>query len=232
MDLIGASLREAWSLIAGGDAELLAISGLTLAVAASSTAVALLIGIPAGMGLALARVPGRRPVLALANAGMGMPPVVAGLLVAIVLWRSGPLGELRLIYTPAAMVIAQAVIATPIVVAITAAAVMSLPPVLHLQIRAMGAGRAQYLWLVGREARLPLLAATMAGFGSVVSEVGASMMVGGNIAGETRVLTTATVLEVSRGNFGRALALGMILLALVLAVSVVLTVLQQRARRT
>jgi tungstate transport system permease protein len=183
------------------------------------------------MALALVRFPGQRGLVALANAGTGMPPVVAGLIVAITLWRSGPLGELGLIYTPAAIIVAQALIATPIIVAITAASVMALPPALHLQIRAMGANQRQYLWLVGREARLPLLVAIMAGFGAVVSEVGASQMVGGNLSGETRVLTTAAVLEVSKGNFGTALALGIILLGFIVAIAVVLTSVQQRSRR-
>jgi tungstate transport system permease protein len=141
------------------------------------------------------------------------------------------LGQLGLIYTPGAMVIAQTVIATPVVVAVTSTGVMALPPVLRLQIRAMGAGDARYLWLIAREARLPLLVAAMAGFGAVVSEVGASTMVGGNLSGETRVLTTAAVLEMSRGNFGTALALGLILLAIVLGIALVLAAALHRMRR-
>ncbi len=231
MDLLAEALREARDLLLSGDRDVYAITARTALIAGSSTLLAMLVGIPLGMALALLRFPGQRMVFAVTNAGMGVPPVVAGLFVAILLWRSGPLGELRLIYTPGAMVIAQASIATPLIMAITAAAVMSLPQVLHLQIRAMGANRLQYLWLLAREARLPLLAAVMAGFGAVVSEVGASMMVGGNIAGQTRVLTTATVLEVSKGEFGGALALGFILLALIFAVSVTLTSLQLRQRR-
>ena len=129
------------------------------------------------------------------------------------------------------MVVAQVLIAVPIIVAVTAAAVRSLPPALHLQIRAMGADQRQYFWLVAREARLPLLVAVMAGFGAVVSEVGASQMVGGNIAGETRVLTTAAVLEVSRGEFGTALAFGLILVAFIVAVAGVITGVQVRAQR-
>ena len=231
MDLLVEALREARDLLLSGDRDVYAITARTALIAGNSTLLAMLVGIPLGMALALLRFPGQRMVLAVTNAGMGVPPVVAGLFVAIMLWRSGPLGELRLIYTPGAIVIAQAFIATPLIMAITAAAVMSLPQALHLQIKAMGANQFQYLWLLAREARLPLLAAVMAGFGAVVSEVGASMMVGGNIAGETRVLTTATVLEVSKGEFGGALALGFILLALIFAVSVTLTSLQLRQRR-
>lgn len=231
MGLILEGLAEAWRLLTTGDGDIYGITARTAVITGSSTFVALVIGLPVGLALALARFPGQRGLVALANAGTGTPPVVAGLLVAILLWRSGPLGGLGLIYTPAAIVVAQALIATPIIVAITAAAVMALPPTLHLQIRAMGANQRQYLWLIAREARLPLLVAVMAGFGAVVSEVGASMMVGGNLSGETRVLTTAAVLEVSKGNFGAALALGFILLAFIVVIAVLLTTVQQRARR-
>ena len=231
MDLILDGLAEAWRLLRSGDNDIYGITARTAVITGTSTLVALALGMPLGLGLALMRFPGQRGLVALANAGTGTPPVVAGLVVAILLWRSGPLGGLGLIYTPAAIVIAQAVIATPIIVAITAAAVMALPPTLHLQVRAMGANQRQYLWLIAREARLPLLVAVMAGFGAVVSEVGASMMVGGNLSGETRVLTTAAVLEVSKGNFGAALALGFILLAFIVAIAAVLTTVQQKARR-
>lgn len=231
MDLLIEALREAVRLLRTGDAEVYSITVRTAVITGMATLVAALTGIPIGLGIAVARFPGQRALLALANAGTGLPPVVAGLLVAILLWRSGPFGALGLIYTPWAMVIAQALIATPLVVSFTAAGVMALPPSLHLQIRAMGAGPAQYLWLVAREARLALLVAVMAGFGGVVSEVGAAMMVGGNLAGETRVLTTAAVLEVNRGNFGTALALGLILLSLVVVVSVVVSTAQARIRR-
>jgi tungstate transport system permease protein len=231
MDLIADGIAETWRLLRTGDNDIYGITVRTAVITGSSTLVALLIGLPVGLSLALAQFPGQRSFVALANAGTGTPPVVAGLLVSILLWRSGPLGDLGLIYTPMAIVFAQALIATPIIVAITAAAVMALPPALHLQIRAMGANQRQYLWLVVREARLPLLVAIMAGFGAVVSEVGASMMVGGNLAGETRVLTTAAVLEVSKGRFGSALALSLILLAFIGVIAVVLTTIQQRARR-
>jgi tungstate transport system permease protein len=231
MDLILEGLGEAWRLLTTGENDVYGITLRTAYITGGSTLVALLIGLPLGLALALTRFPGQQGFVALANAGTGMPPVVAGLVVAITLWRSGPLGDLGLIYTPVAIIIAQALIATPLIVAITAAAVMALPPTLHLQVRAMGANQRQYLWLIAREARLPLLVAAMAGFGAVVSEVGASMMVGGNLSGETRVLTTAAVLEVSRGNFGAALALGFILLGFIVAIAVILTAVQQRARR-
>jgi len=161
---------------------------------------------------------------------MGLPPVVVGLFVSIFLWRSGPLGFLELLYTPTAIVIAQLVIAAPIVTGLTLAAVQQIPPQFRLQMVAIGASRAQLLWLLVREARLPMLAAVMAGFGGVVSEIGASMMVGGNIRGQTRVLTTATVMETGKGNFDVAIALSLILLAVTFLVNYLLTALQQRRR--
>jgi tungstate transport system permease protein len=161
---------------------------------------------------------------------MGLPPVVVGLFVSILLWRSGPLGSLGMLYTPSAMIAAQSIIATPIVMGITIGAMQSLPPALRLQILALGATRSQMVWLLVREARLPLMAGVMAGFGGVISEVGASIMVGGNIRGYTRVLTTATVMETGKGNFDVAIALSLILLLASLAVNYALTVIQQRDR--
>jgi tungstate transport system permease protein len=161
---------------------------------------------------------------------MGLPPVSVGLIISILLWRSGPLGGLGLLFTPTAMIIAQAAIATPIVAGLTLAAVQALDPRLQLQLLAIGASPLQMTWWLLREARLPLMAALIAGFGAVISEVGAAMMVGGNIKGETRVLTTATVLEVGRGNFDVAVALTVVLLLLTYAVNLTLTALQQRRR--
>jgi tungstate transport system permease protein len=221
---------QAARLLLSGDPEVLRVTALSLQVSLTATALSLLVGVPLGTWLALARFPGRRLLLGLVNTGMGMPPVVAGLLITVLLWRSGPLGELRLLYTPTAIVVAQFVLAAPIVTGLTVAAMQQLNPRLRLQILALGATRWQLLALLVRETRLPLLAAVMAGFGAVVSEVGASMMVGGNIPGQTRVLTTATVLETSKGNFDLALALGLLLLALIYAVNLTLTWLQQRER--
>ena len=163
---------------------------------------------------------------------MGLPPVVVGLVVAIFLWRSGPFGFLGLIYTPAAMVIAQTIIAAPLVTGFTVAALGSLPPGLRPQLYSLGASRLQMLWLVLQEARLPLFAAIMAGFGAAISEVGASLMVGGNLVGETRVLTTSVVLAAQRGEFAPAIALSIILLALIFLVNLVLTGVQQRESRS
>jgi tungstate transport system permease protein len=180
--------------------------------------------------VALSRFPGRQLVVSLINTGMGLPPVVVGLFVTIFLWRNGPLGFLEILYTPTAIILAQAVIATPIVTGITLAAIQNLPANLPLQILSLGATRIQMVWMLVKEARLPLLAAVMAGFGGVISEVGASIMVGGNIRGYSRVLTTATVMETSRGNFDIAIALGIILLLLAFLVNAILTQIQQRER--
>ncbi len=230
MELIWNGLVEAVRLIVTGDPDVLQITWLSLQISGGATLLSLVGGIPAGMALALARFRGRDLCVALVNTGMGLPPVVVGLFVSIFLWRSGPLGFLELLYTPTAIVIAQFVIAAPIVTGLTMAAMQQLNPKLRLQLLALGASRGQLLWLLMREARLPLLAAVMAGFGGVISEVGASMMVGGNIRGQTRVLTTATVLETGKGNFDLAIALGVILLVLAFVVNYLLTWVQQRGR--
>lgn len=232
MELIWQGVLEALRLILSGDPGVLRITLLSIQISGAATFLSLVVGIPAGVGLALARFPGRGLLVALANTGMGLPPVVVGLFVSIFLWRSGPLGTLELLYTPAAIVIAQFVIAAPIVIGLTVAAMQQLNPKLRLQFMGLGASRGQVLWLLMREARLPLLAAVMAGFGGVISEVGASMMVGGNLLGQTRVLTTATVLETGKGNFDVAIALSIILLALVFGVNYLLTWIQQRGRNS
>ena len=230
MEVLWDGVRQAITIILSGDREVGQITLLSLQVSATATVLSLVVGIPLGALLAFGRFPGRRLALGVAHTGMGLPPVVAGLVVTILLWRSGPLGMLHILYTPAAIVLAQWTIAVPIVTALSAAALQQLDPRLRLQLLALGASRLQVLWLLAKEARLPLLAAAMAGFGGVISEVGASMMVGGNIAGQTRVLTTATVLETSKGNFDRAIALSVLLLVLVYTVNVILTWIQQRGR--
>jgi len=230
MELLWRGILEAARLILTGDPDVLQITWLSLQISGSATLLSLLVGIPAGMALALTRFPGRGLCVTLVNTGMGLPPVVVGLFVSVFLWRSGPLGFLQLLYTPTAMAIAQFIIAAPIVVGLTIAAMQQLNPKLRLQLLALGASRWQMLWLLSREARLPLLAAIMAGFGGVISEVGASMMVGGNLQGQTRVLTTATVLETGKGNFEVAIALSAILLVLAFTVNYLLTRIQQRGR--
>lgn len=211
--------------------DIVEITLLSLAVSGAATLVSLLIGLPIGTWLALSRFRSRHLALSVVNTGMALPPVVAGLFIAILLWRSGILGGLGLMYTPGAMVIAEVVIAAPIVIGLTAAALGQLDPRLQLQLQGLGASRRQTVWWLWREARLPLLAAVMAAFGSVISEVGAAMMVGGNIAHETRVLTTAIVLETGRGEFGNAIVLGLVLLTLAFIVNGVLTWAQQRGTR-
>ena len=228
MELLLEGVRQAVGLLLAGESEVWAILRLSLEVSGSATLVSLALGIPAGAALALARFPGRALVVSAVNSGMGLPPVVVGLFVTILLWRSGPLGGLEILYTPAAIVLAQAVIAAPIVTGITLAAVQSVPEAFRLQLLALGASRVQMLWVVLREARLPMLAAVMAGFGGVISEIGASMMVGGNIKGQTRTLTTAMALETSKGNFEVAIALSLLLLVLVFLVNWALTAIQQR----
>jgi tungstate transport system permease protein len=213
------------------DSEILQITRLSLQVSTLATLISLLIGLPLGTALALAKFPGRAFLLSLINTGMALPPVVVGLFVAMSLWRSGPLGDLRLIYTPAAIIIAQTVIAAPVVTGLTAAALQQLNPRLRLQLYGLGASRVQMVFSLWLEARLPLLAALMAGFGSVISEVGASMMVGGNIKGQTRVLTTAIVLETSKGEFQAAIALSIFLLTITFLINWALTAIQQRGRQ-
>jgi tungstate transport system permease protein len=230
MELILEGIRKAFWLLVTFDPEVMGITLLSLKVSGVATLVSLILGVVVGAVVALTRFTGRRLVVSLINTGMGLPPVVVGLFVSILLWRSGPLGTLGLLYTPTAMIIAQAVIATPIVMGITLAAMQQLPKKLRLQILALGATRVQLLWILVREARLPLLAAVMAGFGGVISEVGASIMVGGNIKGYSRVLTTATVMETSRGNFDMAIALSIILLLLAYLVNLILTHIQQHER--
>jgi len=231
MELIWEGIKQAFYLLFSGDPEVWAITLLSLKVSGLATILSLFIGLPLGTWLALGKFTGRGFSLSLINTGMALPPVVVGLWVSIFLWRSGPLGDLHLIYTPAAIVIAQTIIAAPVVTGLTAAALQQLDPRLRLQLLGLGASRIQMIVALWREARLPLLAALMAGFGSVISEVGASMMVGGNIRGQTRVLTTATVLETGRGEFGMAIALGLILLLLAYLVNLALTGIQQRGAK-
>lgn len=231
METIWLGLKEAAILLWSRDPEVLRITLLTLRVSGSATFISMLLGVPVGIALALARFPGRRVLISLVNLGMGLPPVVVGLVVSILLWRYGPLGALGLMYTPTAMVVAQTLIAAPVVAGFTVAGIGQLDPQLQMQIRALGASRAQLYWLLVREARLSILAAVIAGFGAVVSEIGASMMVGGNIVGQTRVMTTAVAMEVSKGNYPLALGISFLLLLLAYVVTALLTWFQQRGRQ-
>ncbi len=230
MELILEGIKKAFILLFTFDPEVMGITLLSLKISGIATFISLLIGINVGAVVALSTFPGKKIVVSLINTGMGLPPVVAGLFVSIFLWRNGPFGFLGLLYTPSAMIIAQAIIATPIVMGITVAAIQQLPRKMRLQILALGASRIQMVWTLIKEAKLPLLAAVMAGFGGVISEIGASIMVGGNIKGYSRVLTTATVMETSKGNFDIAIALSIILLLLAYLINFILTHIQQRER--
>ena len=230
MGLIWEGIKKAVELLWTLDPEVLGITLFSLKVSVLATGLSLVVGGAAGMALALTRFPGKRLLIAVINTGMGLPPVVVGLFVTILLWRNGPLGFMEILYTPSAIILAQTVIATPIIAGISLAAIQQLPADLRLQILSLGASRWQMLYWLAKEARLPLMAAVMAGFGGVISEVGASIMVGGNIQGSTRVLTTATVMETSKGNFDTAIALSLILMVLTFTVNAVLTHIQQRDR--
>lgn len=228
MEVIWEGVKEAFFLIFHGDPEIWAITWLTLKVSGIATAISLIIGLPLGTWLALQKFTGRGCLFSFINTGMAFPPVVIGLWVSIFLWRSGPFGNLGLIYTPSAMIIAQTIIATPIVIGLTIAALQQLNPFFRIQLLGLGASRLQAVFAMWRETRLLLFAALMAGFGSIISEVGASLMVGGNIKDQTRVLTTAIVLETGKGKFSIAIALGFILLLLAYLVNYGLTIFQQR----
>ena len=227
MGLIWQGIQQAFSLLIHLDPEVMQITLLSLRLSGTATIISLVIGLPLGTWLALGKFPGRQFLLSLINTGMALPPVVVGLGVSLFLWRSGPFGNLSLIYTPDAIIIAQVILAAPIVTGLTAAALQSLDPRLRQQMIGLGASRVQVIWMLWRESRLPLLAALMAGFGSVISEVGASMMVGGNIRYQTRLLTTDIVLETSMGNFDVAIALSVILLLLAYLINLLLTSIQQ-----
>jgi len=202
--------------------DLLPVILLSLYVSGAALAVATVIGVPAGAGLALRPVPGQRLIELLIYTGMGLPPVVVGLFVYLLLSRSGPFGFLSWLFTPAAMITAQVIIALPLVIGLTMSAVASVDPALRLQVRSLGATSAQVMWTVLWEAKAGVTAAIVAAFGGIISEVGAVMLVGGNIEGSTRVLTTAIVLETRKGNIELALALGVVLLGLAFASNFVL----------
>ncbi len=232
MEFLWDGVRQAVDLLLSGDEQVLDIVWVTLRMALWSTLLALAAGLPLGLLLGLARFPGRGSALALVNAGMGLPPVIVGLVVALLLFRGAPLGGLDLLYTLNGVILAQAVLAFPIVAALTASAVQSLPDGLLDQARAFGASRTAVAVLALREARVGVLAATIAAAGSAFAEVGAVVLVGGNIQGQTQTLASAVLVRVSAGEYGTAIALGILLLGLVLLLAAALTVLQQRQTRT
>ncbi len=215
MDTLLDALREALRLLTSFDPALLEVVAMTLRVTGGALVLATLIGLPMGAALGLRdRVPAGGCLMPIIYTGMGLPPVVVGLFVYLMLSNQGPLGPLDWLFTPRAMVAAQTIIALPLIVGLTLTSLRSIDPSVKLQMRSLGATPAQTAWTLIREARLGVLAAIIAAFGGIISEVGAVMLVGGNIEGQTRVLTTAIVLETRRGNFALALALGFILLFL------------------
>ncbi|MYA34390.1 MAG: ABC transporter permease subunit [Gemmatimonadales bacterium] len=224
-------LLEALRLITSGDLYVRDVILRSLQISGSALLLAMVIGLPIGIAVGLTRFRLRLPLVAVINAGLAFPPVVVGLGVFLVLSRAGPLGDLQLLYTPAAMIGAQAILAGPYIAAVSLAAVENIPPDIALQARALGASRRQAIVLQLREVRTSLVAAVAAGFGAIISEVGAVMMVGGNILGETRVMTTAIVLETRRGNFDVAIAMGIVLMLIALGVNAVLLLLGRRTIR-
>ncbi|PKQ30015.1 MAG: tungstate transporter permease [Actinobacteria bacterium HGW-Actinobacteria-10] len=231
MQIYTDAIVQGWQLLASGTLDVWSIVLASLRVSGMATSIALLLGIPAGYLLGTARSVSRHVALVFANTGMGMPPVAVGLIVAMTLSRRGPLGDMGLLYSQTAMVIAQLVIATPVIMAVTAASVSGVPRELRLQARSLGASRFHEMALTLREARMGLFAAVAAGFGAIISEVGASQMLGGNLEGETRVMTTAMVQFTRMGRYGPALALGVILVGIVLAVNILLTTVQTSGER-
>ena len=222
MDLLVQAIRDAVDLIIRADPELLRIAGLSLTVSLAATTIAALVGVPLGIALHVGRFGGRSHIAVLVNAGMALPPVVVGLVVMLFLWRTGPLGALRLLFTPSAMVVAQVIVALPLIAGFTRAAISLLEPDLVLAMRADGAGEGRIGRELAQAALAQVLVAIAAGFGRAVSEVGASLMVGGNIVDQTRILTTAIALEAGKGDFALAMALGFILLLLALGVNALL----------
>jgi len=220
MEILVQGFWQALQLILRGDPELIQISGRSLAVSLLATLLSAAIGIPIGILLAATRFHGRAVLNVVVNTGMGLPPVVVGLVVSILLWRSGPFGALQLIYTPSAMVMAQLLVALPIVAGFTRAAIESIEEEQIDAFRVYGAAGLQLGRQLIQAAWPGVILAVTAGFGRAIAEVGASLMVGGNIAGQTRVLTTAITLATSRGEFPRAIALGLVLLGLAFLVNI------------
>lgn len=217
---------DAFRLVFGGSSEVWSVIGLSLGVSGTAVLLATVVGVPVGYLLGISRFGGRAALMVLVNTAMGFPPVVIGLFVYMALSRSGPLGSLELLFTPQSMVIAQVILAAPLIAGVTTAAIASVPRDLRIQVRALGASRLQEGLAVLTEARRGVMAAVIAGFGGIISEVGAVNIVGGNIQGSTRVMTTAIMFNVSRGEFGIAMAWAMVLIGIALMVNAALTTLQ------
>jgi tungstate transport system permease protein len=231
MDSILEAIRAALRLIASGDATLGEIVLLSLSVSLSAVAFATLLGLPLGAAIAVGRFPGRRAVIVLLNALMGLPPVVVGLVVYLLLSRAGPLGELGLLFTPGAMVIAQTILILPIVAALCRQSVEDAWREYEEQLRSLGAEGVGAALTVLWDIRFSLLTAVLAGLGRASAEVGAVMIVGGNIDGVTRVMTTTIALETSKGDLPLALGLGIVLIAIVLALNAAAYLVKEAAQR-
>ncbi|HEX9093958.1 MAG TPA: ABC transporter permease [Coriobacteriia bacterium] len=217
------AIADAFRLIFGGSSDVWPIIWLSLSVSGLAVGLAMLVGIPIGYGLGMSRFAGRAVLMVMVNTAMGFPPVVVGLFVYMAFSRTGPLGLFGLLFTPTAMVIAQFILAAPLVAGVTTAAIASVPRDLRFQVRALGASRWQERFAVLKEARRGVMASVIAGFGGVISEVGAVSIVGGNIEGSTRVMTTAIMFNVRRGEFGLAMAWAMVLIGIALIVNAILT---------
>lgn len=228
MEFLADGFRRAWALLVAGDAEVYGITLLTLKVAVVATIVSCVLGLPLGYFLATRRFWGRRAALTVVNTALAFPTVVVGLLLYGMLSRRGPLGGIGWLYTWQAIVVGDVLLALPIAAALSAAAIQGVDPRIRRTAETLGAGRWLTAWTVTREARFALAAVITAAFGQVVAEIGTAMIVGGNIRGSTRTLTTAVALYTSQGDFGLALALGLILLVLALLVNIALQVLQGR----
>ncbi len=228
MEFLAEGFRRAWALLVGGDAEVYGIALLTLRVAVVATIISCVLGLPLGYFLATRRFWGRRAALTVVNTALAFPTVVVGLLLYGMLSRRGPLGGIGWLYTWQAIVVGDVLLALPIAAALSAAAIQGVDPRIRRTAETLGAGRWLTAWTVTREARFALAAVITAAFGQVVAEIGAAMIVGGNIRGSTRTLTTAVALYTSQGDFGMALALGLILVMMALLVNIALQVLQGR----
>jgi tungstate transport system permease protein len=231
MGQFGEAVLAAFHLIGSGDPELLAIVALSLRVSLSAVLLASLIGLPLGAALALFRFPGRGALVVFVNAMMGLPPVVVGLSVYLLLSRAGPLGEFGILFTPSAMIVAQTVLVVPIIAALTRQSVADLHGEYREQLQSLGVGPLRAIPTLLWDARFTLVTAVLAGFGRAAAEVGAVLIVGGNIRGVTRVMTTAITLETSKGDLALALGLGLILLVIVIGVNAALGVVQASGRR-
>lgn len=231
MDLLIDGLKQAIAMLLSGDPEIFEITWRTLRVSLTAVLISTLFGIPIGIFLGLKKFRGRKFLLVIINILMGLPPVVAGLWITILLWRSGPLGHLSLLFTPTAIVMAQVLVSLPILIGLTSSAFQQIDEKMLLQVKALGATKLQTFKILIAETKVSILTAIITGFGRVIAEVGAAMMVGGNIRGETRILTTSIMMEVSKGNFDIAFALSFIIMTLAFLITFCLTFLQQRSRK-